>query len=142
MQLDRRKNLIRDEAGVIAKFGVEPASIPDYLALVGDAADGYPGLAGWGAKSASEILARYRHIEAIPDSWRDWGIDVVNPFALSETLRRDRERALLFRDLATLRTDIPLFKSVEELRWGGATAAFPPLAARLDASLTRKKIER
>jgi 5'-3' exonuclease len=104
VQLDRRKNIIRDEAGVIAKFGVEPASIPDYLALVGDAADGYPGLAGWGAKSASKVLARYRHIESIPESWRDWGVDVVNPFALSETLRRDFERALLFRDLATLRS--------------------------------------
>jgi 5'-3' exonuclease len=139
VQLDRRKNIIRDEAGVIAKFGVEPVSIPDYLALVGDAADGYPGLAGWGAKSASKVLARYRHIESIPESWRDWGVDVVNPFALSETLRRDRDRALLFRDLATLRVDIPLFESVEELRWAGATAAFPALAARFDASLRQKK---
>ena len=142
VQLDRRKNIIRDEAGVIAKFGVEPDSIPDYLALVGDAADGYPGLAGWGAKSASKVLARYRHIESIPEGWRDWGVDVVNPFALSETLRRDYERALLFRDLATLRTEIPLFQSVEELRWGGATAAFPPLAARLDASLIHKRAAR
>jgi 5'-3' exonuclease len=142
VQLDRRKNIIRDEAGVIAKFGVEPGSIPDYLALVGDAADGYPGLAGWGTKSASKVLARYRHIESIPESWRDWGVDVVNPFALSETLRRDHERALLFRDLATLRVDIPLFESVEELRWTGATAAFPLLAARLDASLTKKKAAR
>jgi 5'-3' exonuclease len=127
---------------VIAKFGVEPVSIPDYLALVGDAADGYPGLAGWGAKSASKVLARYCHIESIPESWRDWGVDVVSPFALSETLRRDYERALLFRDLATLRTDISLFHSVEELRWNGATAAFQPLAARLDASLTKKKAPR
>src|SRR5271156_1996264 len=141
VQLDRRKDIIRDEAGVIVKFGVEPSSIPDYLALVGDAADGYPGLAGWGAKSASKVLARYRNIESIPENWRDWGVDVVNAFALSETLHRDRERALLFRELATLRTDIPLFKSVEELRWGGATATFPPLAARLDASLTRKTTE-
>src|SRR5271167_310337 len=139
VQLDRRKNIIRDEAGVIAKFGVEPVSIPVYLALVGDAADGYPGLAGWGAKSASKVLARYRHIKSIPESWRDWGVDVISPFALSETLRRDYKRALLFRDLATLRTDIPLFQSVEELRWAGATAAFPPLAARLDASLSNKK---
>ncbi|AXC09799.1 DNA polymerase I 5'-3' exonuclease domain [Acidisarcina polymorpha] len=138
VQLDRRKNIIRDEAGVIAKFGVGPLSIPDYLALVGDAADGYPGLAGWGAKSTSRVLARYLHIELIPESWRDWGVDVVNPFALSETLHRERKHALLFRDLATLRTDIPLFESVEELRWQGATAAFPPLAARLDASLGRK----
>ena len=143
VQLDRRKNIIRDEAGVIAKFGVAPSSIPDYLALVGDAADGYPGLAGWGAKSTSKVLSRYLHIESIPESWRDWGVDVVNPLALAGTLRRDRERALLFRDLATLRTDIPLFRSVEELRWAGATAAFPLLAARLDASLrTNKKAAR
>ena len=142
VQLDRRKNIIRDEAGVFAKFGVEPASIPDYLALAGDAADGYPGLAGWGAKSASKVLARYRHIESIPENWRDWGVDVMNPFALSETLRRDFDRALLFRDLATLRTEIALFHSVEELRWKGATAAFPPLAARVDASLIGKKAAR
>jgi 5'-3' exonuclease len=142
VQLDRRKNIVRDEAGVIAKFGVEPASIPEYLALVGDAADGYPGLPGWGAKSAGKVLARYRHIESIPENWHDWGVDVINAFALSETLRRDRERALLFRDLATLRTEIPLFRSVEELRWKGATPAFPPLAARLDASLTGKKAAR
>ena len=142
VQLDRRKNIMGDEAGVIAKFGVEPASITDYLALIGDAAGGYPGLTGWGAKSASKVLVRYRHIESIPESWRDWGVDVVSPFALSETLRRDYGRALLFRDLATLRTDIPLFKAVEELRWSGATAAFPPLAARLDASLSRRRIAR
>lgn len=139
VQLDRRKGVIRDELGVIAKFGVEPSSIPDYLALVGDAADGYPGLAGWGAKSAGKVLARYRHIESIPESWRDWGVDGVNPLALAETLRKDRERAFLFRELATLRTDIPLFQSVEELRWAGATAAFPQLAARLDASLGGRK---
>jgi 5'-3' exonuclease len=138
VQLDRRKDMIRDEAGVVAKFGVEPASIPDYLALVGDAADGYPGLAGWGAKSTSKVLARYRQIESIPENWRDWGVDVVNPFALSETLRRDRERAFLFRDLATLRNHIHLFQSVEELRWAGATDAFPLLAARLDASLVKR----
>jgi 5'-3' exonuclease len=139
VQLDRRKNIIRDEAGVIAKFGVGPVSIPDYLALVGDAADGYPGLTGWGAKSTAKVLARYRHIESIPENWRDWAVNVVNPFSLSEILRRDRERALLFRDLATLRTDIPLFQYVEELRWKSATPAFPPLAARLDASLREKK---
>ena len=139
VQLDRRKNVIRDQSGVIAKFGVEPLSIPDYLALVGDAADGYPGLPGWGAKSTARVLARYRHIEFIPDNWRDWGVDVVSPLALAEMLRHNRERALLFRDLATLRVDIPLFESVEELRWAGATAAFPPLAARLDAALMSKK---
>lgn len=133
VQLDRRKRTIRDEAGVVAKFGVPPASIPDYLALVGDAADGFPGLPGWGAKSAAAILARYGHLEAIPDDWRQWHANVVTPARLAETLLRERERVFLFRDLATLRTDIPLFTSIDELRWKGATPAFKPLAARLDS---------
>ena len=94
VQLDRRKEVIRDEAGVIAKFGVEPSSIPDYLALVGDAADGYPGLASWGAKSTSKVLARHRHIELIPENWRDWGVDIVNPLALAETLRQSATTTL------------------------------------------------
>jgi 5'-3' exonuclease len=135
VQLDRRKRTTRDEAGVIAKFGVKPTSIPDYLALVGDAADGYPGLPGWGAKSAAAVLARYGHLEAIPADWRQWGVNVVNPGGLANTLLRDRDRVFLFRTLATLRTDIPLFESVEQLRWKGPTPAFPPLAARLDASI-------
>ncbi len=135
VQLDRRKRITRDEAGVVAKFGVAPASIPDYLALVGDAADGYPGLRGWGAKSTAAVLYRFKNIETIPANWRDWGVNANNPAGLSETLLRDKELALLFRRLATLRTDIPLFSSVEQLRWEGATAAFPPLAARLDATL-------
>ena len=121
-----------DEAGVMAKFGVAPASIPDYLALVGDAADGYPGLTGWGAKSSAAVLARYGHLEAIPADWRTWGVNAASPAALSATLARDRERAFLFRDLATLRTDIPVFEDVDELRWSGPTPAFPPLAARMD----------
>jgi 5'-3' exonuclease len=138
VQLDRRTRLIRDEAGVIAKFGVSPASIPDYLALVGDAADGYPGLRGWGAKSVSAVLARYGHLEHIPPDWREWGPSLASPKSLAETLSQNRKLAFLFRDLATLRTDIPLFASVEQLKWSGATADFPPLAARLDASLNRK----
>src|SRR3984957_3333089 len=104
VQLDRRKRLIRDEPGVIAKFGVSPASIPDYLALVGDAADGYPGLRGWGAKSASTVLARYSHLEQIPTDWREWGLNLANASTLAATLVQERERALLFRTLATLRT--------------------------------------
>ncbi|MGA3223089.1 MAG: 5'-3' exonuclease H3TH domain-containing protein [Acidobacteriaceae bacterium] len=133
VQLDRRKNIVRDEAGVVARFGVMPASIPDYLALVGDSADGFPGLAGWGAKSASAVLARFGHIESIPADWREWGVSVASPKALSSKLVADRELALLFRVLATLRTDIPLFKSVDELEWKGSTADFAPLAARLDS---------
>jgi 5'-3' exonuclease len=134
VQLDRRKNLVRDEAGVVARFGVPPASIPDYLALVGDSADGFPGLPGWGAKSAAAVLARYGHLESIPTDWRQWGVNVASPKALSSKLEAERDRALLFRVLATLRTDIPLFASVDQLQWNGATAAFAPLAARLDYS--------
>jgi 5'-3' exonuclease len=137
VQLDRRKNLVRDEAGVKDKFGVMPASIPDYLALVGDAADGFPGLPGWGAKSAAAVLAKFGHIESIPSDWRQWGVNVASPKALSSRLVADREHALLFRHLATLRTDIPLFASVDQLQWGGPTAAFAPLAARLDYSIPK-----
>lgn len=135
VQMDRRKRVIRDEAGVLARFGVLPTSIPDYLALVGDAADGYPGLTGWGAKSTAAVLAQYRHLEAIPEEWRKWTINLANARALHESLRSGWDQALLFRDLATLRTDIPLFASVDELKWRGATEAFPALAAKLDASL-------
>ena len=133
VQLNRRTRVTMDEAGVVAKFGVPPASIPDYLALVGDAADGYPGLRGWGAKSTAAVLARFEHIEGIPDDPRTWGVNAASPGALALTLARDRHRALLFRDLATLRTQLPLFDSVDALRWEGPTAAFASLAARLDA---------
>jgi 5'-3' exonuclease len=119
VQLHRRTRTFFDEAGIVAKFGVPPESIPDYLALVGDAADGFPGLAGWGAKSTATVLARYGHIETIPADPRDWNVSVANSGKLAETLRRDRELALLFRNLATLRTDIALFDDVESLRWNG-----------------------
>ena len=135
VQLNRRTNVVRNEAGVIAKFGVAPASIPDYLALVGDAADGYPGLAGWGAKSTAAVLGRFGHLECIPDDWRSWGVNAANPGALSLTLAREKERAYLFRNLATLRKDIPLFESVEELRWAGPTPAFQEMAERFDAAV-------
>jgi 5'-3' exonuclease len=116
----RRKQI--DEAGVIAKFGVPPASIPDYLALVGDTADGYPGIPRWGAKSASAVLARWQHIDAIPDDHRAWEVPVRGAEALAATLRAGREDAKLFRVLATLRTDVPevaAIGSVEDLRWKG-----------------------
>jgi 5'-3' exonuclease len=132
VQLNRRTNVVRDEDGVVAKFGVRPASIPDYLALVGDAADGYPGLPGWGAKSSAAVLARYQHFEAIPEDSRNWGVNAANAATLAATFARERDRAWLFRDLATLRTDIPVFGDVDELRWGGPTAAFAPLAAKMD----------
>ncbi len=139
VQLDRRKRLVRDEAGVIAKFGVSPASIPDYLALAGDAADGYPGLRGWGAKSASAVLARYGRLEQIPEDWREWGLSLAGPSSLADTLSQNRKLAFLFRDLATLRTDIPLFTSIEQLKWPGPTADFPALATRLDDSVRSKR---
>jgi 5'-3' exonuclease len=116
VQLHRRTRQVVDEAGVVAKFGVAPASIPDYLALVGDAADGFPGLPGWGAKSTAAVLARYGHLEAIPADAREWNVAVAGAARLAQTLADNRERAELFRTLATLRTDIPLFDDVDELR--------------------------
>jgi 5'-3' exonuclease len=136
VQLNRRTRVTRDEAGVIQKFGVSPASIPDYLALVGDAADGYPGLPGWGAKSSAAVLARFVHLESIPADWREWHVNAANASALAHTLASQRDRALLFRTLATLRTDIALFDDVEQLRWTGPTPDFPAVAARFDAAVT------
>jgi 5'-3' exonuclease len=134
VQEDRLRRTTRDEAGVIARFGVPPASIPDYLALVGDSSDGYPGLPGWGAKSAAAVLAKFGHIEAIPADWRTWGVNCARPGALSITLETDRELAMLFRDLATLRTDIPVFDSVDQLEWHGPKPAFHAYKARLDSA--------
>jgi len=136
VQLNRRTSVTLDEAGVVQKFGVSPASIPDYLALVGDTADGYPGLKGWGAKSSAAVLAKFVHLESIPLDYREWHVNAANASALADTLSRERDRALLFRTLATLRTDIPLFDDVDQLRWNGPTPAFPALAARLDAAVT------
>jgi len=139
VQLNRRTRVTIDEAGVIQKYGVSPASIPDYLALVGDAADGYPGLKGWGAKSSAAVLAKFTHLESIPTDWREWHVNVANASALADTLSREQEQALLFRTLATLRTDINLFDDVDELRWNGPTRAFTDLATRLDAALTETR---
>jgi len=139
VQLHRRTNLTLDEAGIIQKFGVPPSSIPDYLALVGDSADGYPGLQGWGAKSSATVLAKFLKLENIPADWNDWQLKVASARTLADTLVRDRERALLFRTLATLRTDIKLFDDIEQLRWIGPDSAFDQLAARLDAARTEPK---
>jgi 5'-3' exonuclease len=139
VQLIRRTGVILDEAAIIAKFGVPPASIPDYLALVGDAADGYPGLPGWGAKSTATVLARYAHIESIPVSCGDWHLNVANAVTLADTLVRQRKQALLFRTLATLKADIPLFKKVDELRWAGPTPAFDAIGRLLEKAVIEKK---
>jgi len=103
--------------------------------LVGDAADGYPGLPGWGAKSTAGVLSRFPRLEDIPDDWRTWNANVTSPASLSRTLLREREQAFLFRRLATLRTDIPLFDNVDALQWKGPTPDFASMAARLDAAL-------
>jgi 5'-3' exonuclease len=139
VQLNRRTRVTRDEAGVVQRFGVPPASIPDYLALVGDAADGYPGLPGWGAKSTAAVLSKFRHLESIPAGWREWHVNAVNASALADTLSRDRDLALLFRTLATLRTDIALFDDVDQLRWNGPTPGLDEVAARLDAAISEAK---
>jgi 5'-3' exonuclease len=139
VQLNRRTRVTVDEAGVVAKFGVKPESIPDYLALVGDAADGYPGLPGWGAKSSAAVLAKFLHIESIPADWREWQVNVGNAGALAATLSSQLESAMLFRTLATLRTDIALFGNVDELEWHGPKDGFDALGAQLDAAVTESR---
>jgi 5'-3' exonuclease len=133
VQVDRRTGAVRDEAGVIARFGVAPASIPDWLALVGDSADGFPGLPGWGAKSAATVLARWRTLEAIPPDPADWQVRVRGAAGLAATLAARREDALLFRALATLRTDVPVAPSVDALRWRRPLPELASLAASLGA---------
>jgi len=128
VQWDRRRDIVRDATGIREKFGVSPESIPDYLALVGDSADGFPGLAGWGAKSAATVLARYGHLEDIPDDAGDWDVKVRGATKLAERLSKHFELALLFRRLAVLRTDVDVLDDVDELRWVGPTDAFTILA--------------
>jgi 5'-3' exonuclease len=118
--LDRMRRIVVDEAGVIEKFGIPPASIPDWLALVGDDADGYPGLPRWGARSAATVLAHYGHIENIPDDARQWKVSVRGADALAESLRRGRADVGLYKTLATLREDVPLEESLDDLLWRGA----------------------
>jgi 5'-3' exonuclease len=139
VQLNRRTRVTLDEQGVIQKYGVPPLSIPDYLALVGDSADGYPGLAGWGAKSSAAVLAKFGHLESIPKDCREWHVNATSAGALADTLYREWDNALLFRTLATLRTDIALFDDVEQLRWNGPTAEFDAIAAGLDSAVTETR---
>jgi 5'-3' exonuclease len=130
VQLDRRKRELRDEAGVVARFGVGPASIPDYLALVGDSADGFPGLPGWGEKASGAVLGRYAHLERIPASHLQWEVPVRGAARLAAALQENRELAILFRTLATLRTDVPV-GTVEDLRWRGPAPEFERVAQQL-----------
>lgn len=133
VQLDRRRDILRDEAGVVAKFGVKPQSIPDYLAVVGDTADGFPGLPGWGAKAAALTLAQYSRLEGIPKDWREWHPSIRKARLLSESLFNSWSEALLFRTLATLRLDVPVFDTVEDLRWKGSRGNFQDYCERMRA---------
>ncbi|MGE5324490.1 MAG: 5'-3' exonuclease, partial [Actinomycetota bacterium] len=139
VQLNRRTQVITNEDGVVAKFGVTPESIPDYLALVGDAADGYPGLKGWGAKSSAAVLSKFIHLESIPRDHGDWHVNATGASALAATLACDWEQAVLFRKLATLRTDIPLFQDIEELRWNEPGKEFTEIKARLDGAKVQRR---
>ncbi len=141
VQMDRRKQIVRDETGVVEKFGVPPASIPDFLALVGDTADGFPGLRGWGEKSAANVLAAYGRLEQIPTDAASWSVRVSGAEKLAATLRDNWQQALLFRDLATLRTEIPLFQSTHELYWTKPTPAWPAVEAHLKSAKLRDKPE-
>ncbi len=133
VQLDRRRDTIRDEQGIIEKFGVAPQSIPDYLALVGDTADGYPGIKGWGAKATASVLSQYPRLEDIPKDVSKWSPNIRGASKLAATLFENWEDVLLYRTLATLRLDVPVFDSIDELRWIGPTSAFEAVCKRIKA---------
>ena len=133
VQLDRRRDILRDEAGVVAKFGVSPKSIPDYLAVVGDSADGYPGVSGWGVKAAALTLSQYARLEDIPKNWKEWHPSIRKARVLSESLFNSWDNAVLFRTLATLRLDVPVFETVEDLRWRGPRPEFEEECRRMQA---------
>ena len=133
VQLDRRRETSRDETGVVSKFGVSPQSIPDYLAVVGDSADGFPGISGWGPKAAALVLSKYLHLEDIPKDWRRWDPSIRRANRLADSLFAAWEDALLFRKLATLRLDVPVFNSVDDLLWKGPRPEFERICQRLRA---------
>jgi 5'-3' exonuclease len=139
---DRRREIVLDEAGVLEKFGVGPQSIPDWLALVGDSADGYPGVPGWGAKSASALLSRYGHLESIPDDPQDWGLGAGRAARLAESLAQHRQDALLYRQLATLRTDVPLQETLDDLEWRGARSELKEVCHRLGDEKIPERVSR
>jgi 5'-3' exonuclease len=133
VQLDRRRDVVRDEAGLVEKFGVGPTSIPDYLALVGDSADGYPGVSGWGPKTAALVLSRYPHLEAIPKDWQAWRPSIRRARTLAATLFDAWNNVLLYRTLATLRLDVPVFDTIDALRWTGPCTDFENCCRRLQS---------
>jgi 5'-3' exonuclease len=150
VQLDRRRNILRDEAGVVAKFGVKPQSIPDYLAVLGDSADGFPGILGWGEKAAAQTLSVYPRLEDIPKDWRAWHPSIANARRLSTSLFNSWNDALLFRTLATLRIDAPVLDTVDDLRWKGPHASFeaqcramqsPDLFGRATSAIAANAVE-
>lgn len=131
---DRRRDIIINEAGVVEKFGVSPQSIPDWLALVGDSADGYPGIPGWGAKSASVVLAQYKHMESIPNDPNKWQVSSISSgraASLAESLAQRRDEARLYKKLATIRKDVPLMEKLADLKWQGARHRFNELCAEM-----------
>jgi 5'-3' exonuclease len=142
---DRRRDIIIDEAGVVEKYGVSPASMPDWLALVGDAADGYPGIPGWGAKSASVVLAYYKHMESIPDDAGKWKVSSISPgraASLAESLSQRREEALLYKKLATVREDVPFTEKLNDLKWQGAYLRLNKLCSELGELRIPERIPR
>ncbi len=140
VQLDRRRDILRDEGGIVAKFGVNPPSIPDYLAVVGDSADGFPGVPGWGVKAAALAFSQYPHLEDIPKDWRQWHPSIRKARGLSESLFNAWNDALLFRILATLRLDVPVFDTVEDLHWKGARPNFEEYCRRMKATDLLRRI--
>ena len=140
VQLDRRRDIVRDEAGVVAKFGVNPQSIPDFLALVGDSADGFPGIPGWGEKGAAMVLSQYPHLEDIPMDWREWNPSIRRARGLSESLFSAWNDALLFRTLATLRYDVSVFDTVEDLRWKAPSPGFEEFCRRIKAPDLHRRV--
>jgi len=138
VQLDRRRNILRDESAVVEKFGVSPQSIPDYLAVVGDSADGYPGISGWGEKAAASVFSQYPHLEDIPKDWQNW-TSIKRAQKLAEALLGSWDEALLFRKLATLREDAPVFDSIEDLRWNGPGTDFEKYCRRLQSEALLKR---
>ena len=142
---DRRRDIVIDEQGVVEKFGVKPHSIPDWLGLVGDAADGFPGIPGWGAKSASTVLAQFEHIESIPDDPGRWNLKAISPgrtASLAESLAQRRDEAYLYRQLATLRYDVPLKETLNDLKWQGAYPRLKRLCHELGDDRIPERIPR